>query len=163
MYLNHLCISNEVYFAWTISCLENMAEISNCGQKLNRASANVFLHFFFSLQLGIEISFSVVTLNICISWLPIWINQWMHMSVVHIGHEGTEQYTWRNTNVSRWYFFCNVRHFLSYQMNHQENILLFIFRNYLLLVFEKNVTEWTNWTLLNKAVRHNFKKFQQRI
>lgn len=93
--------------------------------------------FFFALQLGIEISFSVVTLNICISWLPIWINQWMHMSVVHIGHEGTEQYTWRNTYVSRWYFFCNVRHFLSYQYEPLKSILLFIFRNYLLLVFEK--------------------------
>lgn len=110
--------------------------------------------FFFALQLGIEISFSVVTLNICISWLPIWINQWMHTSVVHTGHEGTEQYTWRNTNVSRWYFFCNVRYFLSYQYEPLKSILLFIFRNYLLLVFEKkclwmnelNTAKWSSKT-----------------
>lgn len=54
---------------------------------------------YFALQLGIEISFPVVTLNICVSWLPILINQWMHTSVVHIGYE--EPSNTRNKYVSR--------------------------------------------------------------
>lgn len=58
-----------------------------------------FFTLFFVLQLGIEISFPVVTLNICVSWLPILINQWMHTSVVHIGYE--EPSNTRNTYVSR--------------------------------------------------------------
>lgn len=99
--------------------------------------------FFFALQLGIEKSFSVVTLNICISWLPIWINQWMHISVVHIGHEGTEQYTWRNTYVSRWYFFCNVRHFLSYQYEPQRKYFIVYIQKLLIISFwKKNVIDW---------------------
>lgn len=71
-----------------------MAEISNYGQELESSiSERISSHFFFALQLGIDIGFSVVTLNICISSLPILIIQWVHTSVVHIGHEGTEQYT----------------------------------------------------------------------
>lgn len=100
MFLIHLCISNKVYFAWTIPCLENMAEISNYGQEFELSiGERIFSHFFFALQLGIEISFPVVTLNICVSWLPILINQWMHTSVVHIGYE--EPSNTRNTYVSR--------------------------------------------------------------
>lgn len=91
---------------------------------------------------------------LCISSLPILIIQWMHTSVVHIGHEGTKQYTKYICIALIFFLQCSL--LFHTNMNHQENILLFIFRNYLLLVFEKNVTEWTNWTLLNKAARHNF-------
>lgn len=107
----------------------------------NWALANVFFHTFFCFATRNWNKFSVVTLNICVSWLPILINQWMHTSVVHIGYE--EPSNTRNKYVSRWYFFCNVRYFLSYQYEPLKSILLFTFRNYLLLVFEKEC-HWMN-------------------
>lgn len=46
-FLIHLCISNKVYFAWTIPCLENMAEISNYGQEFELSiGERIFSHFF---------------------------------------------------------------------------------------------------------------------
>lgn len=124
-----------------------------------------FFTLFFALQLGIEISFPVVTINICVSWLPILINQWMHTSVVHIGYE--EPSNTRNKYVSRWYFFCNVRYFLSYQYEPLKSILLFIFRNYLLLVFEKkchwmnelNTAKWSSKTQFS-SFSNTYKLFE---